>query len=138
LVLVRRFGAAGAAAGTSIALVISAIYLLVIFHREYLENSVWTILRDIQLRPILAACFASFAVTGFHTVFPQFMEIGRFRYLIPVKIAADLLLFAPCYMVLLIALRQITAIDRNNFLGLVSFGFEFLRHPFRERVKIYR
>jgi hypothetical protein len=35
-------------------------------------------------------------------------------------------------------LRQITAIDWRNFLSLMTFGVEFIRHPFRERVKIYR
>lgn len=138
LALVRRFGAAGAAAGTSIALVVAAIYLLIIFHRQYLGNSVWTIFREVQIRPMVAGCIASFAVAGLHTVVPQFAQADHFRYLIPVKIAVDLGVFAPLYMVLLVSLRQITAIDWNNFLGLISFGSEFLRHPFRERVKIYR
>jgi O-antigen/teichoic acid export membrane protein len=138
VVLVHHFGSAGAAAGTSIALVVAAIYLLVIFHREYLENSVWTILRDVQARPIVAAAVAACAVAGFHTVVPRFAEAEHFRYLIPFKVAVDFALFAPFYMVLLVALRQVTAIDWNNFLSLVAFGFEFLRHPLRERVKIYR
>jgi O-antigen/teichoic acid export membrane protein len=138
IVLVRRFGAAGAAAGTSIALVVAAIYLLVIFHRQYLEDSVRRIFREVQVRPIVSASIATLAVAGFHALVPQFEEAEHFRYLIPIKVAADLALFAPFYMVLLIALRQITAIDWNNFLGLISFGFEFLRHPLRERVKIYR
>src|SRR5262249_41191743 len=108
LVLVHRFGAAGAAAGASIALVVAAVYLLIIFHRYYLENSVWTLFREVQIRPIVASSIASFAVAGLHTIVPQFVETERFRYLIPVKMAADLALFAPFYMVLLIALRQIT------------------------------
>lgn len=138
LLLVHQFGAAGAAAGTSIALVSAAIYLLVIFHRQYLETSVWSIVRDVQLRPIVAVTLANLAVMGFHKVMPQLLELETARYLIPVKIAADLTLFTAIYIVLLIALRQVTAIDASNFTGLASFGFEFLRHPFRERVKIYR
>jgi hypothetical protein len=58
--------------------------------------------------------------------------------MIPLKMAIDCVVFIPVYFVLLIALRQVTAIDWNNFIGLVTFGFEFLRHPARERVKIYR
>jgi O-antigen/teichoic acid export membrane protein len=138
VVLVRGFGAAGAAAGTSIALVVAAVYLLVIFHRQYLANSFWTILRDVHVRPIVAGAFASSAVAGLHSLVPLFNEADHLRYLLPIKMVADLALFAPLYMGLLIALRQITAIDWNNFLGLVSFGSEFIRHPFRERVKIYR
>jgi O-antigen/teichoic acid export membrane protein len=138
ILLVRQFGSAGAAAGTSIALVIAAIYLLIIFHREYLGNSVSTILRDVQLRPMIAAAAAAFAVVGFHSAIPQFAEAEHFRYLIPIKLVADVALFAPFYVAILVALRQVTSIDWNNFLSLAAFGFEFLRHPLRERVKIYR
>jgi hypothetical protein len=60
------------------------------------------------------------------------------RVLIPLKLAIDFAIFVPIYFVLLITLRQVTAIDWKNFVGLMSFGFEFLRHPLRERVKIYR
>ncbi len=138
LALVQRFGAAGAAAGTTIALISAAVYLLVLFHHEYLGNSVWTIFRDVQLRPIIAGVLANLAVLGFHELVPRVAALEHVRYLIPVKMAVDFGLFASIYVVLLIALRQVTAIDWNNFTGLVSFGFEFLRHPFRERVKIYR
>jgi len=40
--------------------------------------------------------------------------------------------------VLLVAFRQVSVIDWNNFVWLIAFGSDFLRHPFRERVKIYR
>jgi hypothetical protein len=46
-------------------------------------------------------------------------------------------MFLPVYLVLLVALRQISTIDWNNFLWLVGFGVEFLRHPFRDRAKAY-
>ena len=69
---------------------------------------------------------------------PQVAEWQQVRYLIPVKIAIDFAIFTPVYVVLLITLRQVTAMDWRNFLGLVAFGFELLRHPLRERVKIYR
>jgi hypothetical protein len=52
--------------------------------------------------------------------------------------AADFGIFAPLYIILLVTFRQVTAMDWNNFVGLMSFSSEFLRHPFRERVKIYR
>jgi O-antigen/teichoic acid export membrane protein len=138
VLLVRQYGSAGAAAGTSIALVVSAVYLLVIFHREYLEDSVWSVFRNIQLRPIIAASISALAIAGLHNLVPQFADAEGLRYLIPVKLAADLALFTSFYMALLIGLRQITLIDWNNFVGLMAFGFEFLRHPLRERVKIYR
>ncbi|MBI4472435.1 MAG: polysaccharide biosynthesis C-terminal domain-containing protein, partial [Acidobacteria bacterium] len=138
ILLVREFQAPGAAAGTSLAMVVSAVYLLVIFHRNYVGDSVWLVIRDIYSRPVVAGVLANLAVTGFHHAVPRVALWESVRLLVPLKIAADFMVFAPIYMVLLIALRQITAIDWNNFLGLVSFGFEFLRHPFRERVKIYR
>ena len=138
ILLVQQFGAAGAAAGTTLAFVISTIYLLVTFHRNYIGNSVWPILQDVYLRKIAAAAFANLAVLGFHSVAPQLAAWETVRYLVPVKIAADFGVFAPVYIVLLVAFRQVTTIDWNNLMGLMSFGFEFLRHPFRERVKIYR
>jgi len=88
--------------------------------------------------PIAAGVFANLAVLGFHELAPTLSAWETVRYLIPVKVASDFGIFAPVYIVLLVALRQVTAIDWNNFMGLMSFGFEFLRHPFRERVKIYR
>jgi O-antigen/teichoic acid export membrane protein len=136
--LVQQFGAPGAAAGTSLAFVIATVYLLLTFHRNYIENSVRTILQDVYLRPIAAGVFANLAVQAFHQVVPQIGAWETIRYLVPVKMAADFGIFAPTYIVLLVAFRQVTAIDWNNFMGLISFGFEFLRHPFRERVKIYR
>src|SRR6185295_14584531 len=66
IVLVQHFGAPGAAAGTSLAFIIATTYLLVTFHRNYVENSVRTILQHIYLRPIAAAVFANLAVLGFH------------------------------------------------------------------------
>jgi O-antigen/teichoic acid export membrane protein len=138
ILLVQRFGAPGAAAGTTLAFVIGTIYLLVTFHRNYIGNSVHAILHDVYLRPIAAAVFANLAVLGFHHVAPQIVAWETVRYLAPVKTAADFGIFAPVYIVLLVAFRQVTAIDWNNFMGLMSFGFEVLRHPFRERVKIYR
>jgi O-antigen/teichoic acid export membrane protein len=138
LLLADRFGAAGAAAGASLALVAATGYLLVTFHRNYVQNSVRTILQDVYLRPIAAGIFANLAVHGFHQLLPALGAWEPARLLIPMKIAADFAVFAPIYIVLLVALRQVTALDWNNFMGLMSFGFEFLRHPFRERVKIYR
>jgi len=135
---VRDFGAAGAAAGTSLALILAAVYLLVTFHREYLKDSVWTIFRDVQMRPILSGILANLSVVGFHQVLPHVVNMEDVRYLIPIKLALDFAIFAPVYVVLLITLRQITAIDWRNFLGLATLGFELLRHPFRERVKIYQ
>jgi O-antigen/teichoic acid export membrane protein len=136
--LVQWFGAPGAAAGTSIAFVIATVYLLVVFHRNYVMTSVRGILQDVYLRPIAAGIFASLAVLGFHRLAPQLLNLESVRYLVPVKMAADFGIFAPLYIVLLVTFRQVTAIDWNNFVGLMSFSSEFLRHPLRERVKIYR
>jgi hypothetical protein len=136
--LARRFGAPGAAVGTTVALIIAAGYLLVTFHRNYLESSVWIVLRDIQMRPIMAGVLASFAAVGFHQLFPQVAGLDGVRYLIPLKLAMDFAVFSTTYFALLIALHQVTALDWENFIGLISFGSEFLRHPFRDRVKIYR
>jgi O-antigen/teichoic acid export membrane protein len=138
LLLVRKFGAPGAAAGTSCAMVVAALYLLWSFHKHYVGDSIWQVLRDTHLRPVVSGVLANFAVLGFHQVFPQVAGLEQVRYLIPLKLAIDCAIFIPTYVVLLIALRQVTAIDWKNFLSLVSFGFEFLRHPLRERVKIYR
>ena len=129
--LVQRFGAAGAAAGTCIAFLAATGYLLVAFHRNYVENSVRTVLEDIYFRPIAAGAFASLAVMGFHRVVPQLSSLEAVRYMIPIKIAADFAVFAPIYMVLLVAFRQVTALDWNNFLSLISFSAQLLRRPFR-------
>jgi O-antigen/teichoic acid export membrane protein len=133
LLLVREFGAPGAALGTSIALVISAGYLLIAFHREYLEDSVWSMFRDIQIRPILAAMLANLAVVGFHQLAPRVADFQEIRYLVVVKMALDFAIFATVYTVVLIALRQLTVMDWKNFMGIAALGFELLRHPFRER-----
>jgi O-antigen/teichoic acid export membrane protein len=136
--LVQRLGAPGAAAGTSLAFITSTVYLLVIFHRNYVQTSVGKILREVYLRPIAAGVFASLAVLVFHKLTPQLVAWETVRHLVPIKMAADFGIFAPLYIVLLVTFRQVTAIDWNNFVGLMSFSSEFLRHPFRERVKIYR
>ena len=73
-----------------------------------------------------------------HELAPALLSLGNVRYLVPLKIVADFALFSPVYVLLLIAFRHVTTIDRNNFMGLLNFGVEFLRHPVRERVKIYR
>lgn len=135
--LVRRFGAPGAAAGTSIALVTAAIYLLFVFHRNYLGTSLWTVFESIYLRPIVSAFIAISALVGLHHFAPFILQLSEARYLIPVQLAVDLGVFVPLYMGLLIALRQVSTIDWNNFQWLVAFGLEFLRRPFRERVKVY-
>jgi peptidoglycan biosynthesis protein MviN/MurJ (putative lipid II flippase) len=138
LTLVRQFGSAGAAAGTCLALVSAAIYLLATFHRNYVEIPIWTMFREIHLRPLVAGILATIAVAGFHHTIPAVQQLPQVRYLIPLKIGLDFTAFSAVYIVVLVALRQVTAIDWKNFLGLLTFGFEFLRHPVRERVKIYR
>jgi O-antigen/teichoic acid export membrane protein len=136
--LVQWFGAAGAAAGTTAAFIIATSYLLFSFHRNYIRHSVGAILQFVYVRPIVAGIFADLATLGFHRVAPQLVAWETVRYMAPIKIAADFGIFAPTYILLLVLLRQVTAIDWNNFVGVLSFGFEFLRHPLRERVKIYR
>jgi hypothetical protein len=138
VVLVQRFGIAGVAAGTSIALVIAAIYLLAAFHRNYLETSAGAMLRNIHLRPMAGGLLSIVAVMLFHHAFPGVDALREVRYLIPVQITLDFAVFAPIYMLFLILVKQVTPTDRRNFLGLMNFGFEFVRHPFREWIKIYR
>jgi O-antigen/teichoic acid export membrane protein len=138
IALVQQFGAPGAAAGTAIALIISAAYLLIMFHRKYVETPVEGMFRDIHIRPVASGLIAILAATAFHHAAPALDSWRLVRYLIPAKLALDFVIFAPIYLIFLMVLRQITAMDRKNFMGLVNFGLEFLRHPFRERVKIYR
>jgi O-antigen/teichoic acid export membrane protein len=138
IVLVRKFGAPGAAAGTSLALITATIYLLVIFQRNYMGVSFWSVMRDIYIRPIMSGVLAILAVLGFHQILPAVPALAEIRYLIPLKLGADFAIFLPVYIVLLVALRQVSIIDWNNFQWFVAFSLEFLRHPFRERVKIYR
>ena len=138
LLLVRRFGAPGAAAGTSLALFVAALYLLFVFHRGYLGSSVLGALRSIHLRPFLASVVAASAVAGFHRLFPSIGALESIRYLTFVRLTGDFAVFGATYVLLLVALRQVNTIDWRNFVGLVSFEFDFIRHPSRERVKIYR
>jgi O-antigen/teichoic acid export membrane protein len=135
--LVLRFGAPGAAAGTSIALVTAAIYLLFVFHRNYLGTSLWSVFESIYMRPIVSAVLALSGLVAFHHFLTDTLRLSEARYLIPVKLAVDFGIFAPVYIGLLVALRQVSAIDWNNFQWLIAFGLEFFRHPFRERVKVY-
>jgi len=138
VLLVQQLGASGVALGTTLALIIAAIYLLVAFHRNYLETSVVSMVREFHVRPMAAGILAFFAVSIFHRAFPGVNALGDVRYLIPLKLALDFAVFSAVYMMFLVAVRQVTAIDRRNFWGLMNFGFEFMRHPFREWVKIYR
>jgi O-antigen/teichoic acid export membrane protein len=138
VVLVQEFGAPGVAAGTTLALVIAAAYLLIAFHHNYLGTSVYSMVRDTYVRPLAAGLLAVIAVLVFHRAFAGVYALRDVRYLIPLKLALDFAVFAPVYMMFLVAVRQFTAIDRRNLLGLMNFGFEFVRHPFREWVKIYR
>jgi hypothetical protein len=119
-------------------LAVAAFYLLVAFHRNYLETSVVGMILGIYARPIAAGILAIITVLGFQRVFPGLSALNETRYLIPAKLAMDFAVFAPVYGLFLVVARQVTAIDRRNFLGLVNFGFEVVRHPFREWVKIYR
>jgi O-antigen/teichoic acid export membrane protein len=138
ILFVQWFGAPGAAAGTSLAFIIATTYLLVIFHRKYVLTSVRSILQEVYLRPIAAGVLAGLAVLGLHKLTPQLANWETVRHLVPIRLAADFCIFAPVYIGFLVTFRQVTAIDWNNFVGLMSFSSEFLRHPFRERVKIYR
>jgi O-antigen/teichoic acid export membrane protein len=135
--LVRRFGAAGAAAGTTIALVTAAVYLLFVFHRNYLGTSPWRVVVSVYLRPILSAVMAVTTVVGLHRLVPGVLDLANVRYLIPLKLGLDFGIYVPVYIALLAALRQLSSIDWDNFQWLVAFGLEFFRHPFRERVKVY-
>jgi O-antigen/teichoic acid export membrane protein len=138
IALVQKFGAPGAAAGTALALITATVYLLVVFHRNYMGGSFWAVLRDIYIRPIVSGAVSLVAVAGFNDVVPGVRALADTRYLIPLKLAMDFVIFLPVYGVLLVAFRQVSIIDWNNFQWFMAFGLEFLRHPFRERVKIYR
>src|ERR1051325_4668737 len=106
--LVRRFGAPGAAAGTSIALVTAAVYLLLVFHRNYLGTSLWSVLEAIYIRPIVSAALAVSALLGIHQLVPGIQALSDVRYLIPVKLAVDCGIFVPIYIGLLVAIRQVS------------------------------
>jgi O-antigen/teichoic acid export membrane protein len=137
--LVFRFNVLGVAVGTSLALIIAAIYLLATFHRNYVETPLWTTLREIYLRPLVACIVASLAVGGFHRLLsPMLLGDDPTRFIVLLKILLDAAVLVPVYVVLLVGLRQVTAMDWKNLVGLMAFGSEFLRHPVRERVKIYR
>jgi len=138
IALVQKFGAPGAAAGTSLALITATVYLLVMFQRNYMGVSFWSVIRDIYIRPVVSGVLALFAVMGFHQILPAVPALAEVRYLIPLKLMVDVAIFLPVYTVLLVAFRQVSIIDWNNFQWFVAFGLEFLRHPLRERVKIYR
>jgi O-antigen/teichoic acid export membrane protein len=131
IALVHSFGAAGAAAGTTIAFCAATGYLLVAFHRNYVKNSVRTVLETIYLRPIAGSVFGALAVKGFHTLLPQLSASDSVRYMIPMKLGVDFGVFAAIYLVVLVVFRQVTAIDWNNFLSLIAFGLQLLRHPSR-------
>ena len=136
IILVMRFGAAGAAAGTTLAFVVATTYLLTSFQRNYIEGSLRSVLQEVYLRPIVAGVFATLAVLAFRHVVPQIGSWQTVRWLAPVKMAAEFGVFAPAYILLLVAFRQVTTIDGQNFVRLMSFGTTFVRHSFRERVGI--
>jgi hypothetical protein len=96
------------------------------------------VLLGVHLRPLVSGLLAVLTVSFFHRVFPPILAIAQVRYLIPIQLFVDFLIFASIYVLCLVAVRQVTATDRRNFMGLMSFGFEFVRHPFREWIKIYR
>jgi hypothetical protein len=116
--------------------VTAAAYLLLVFHRKYLGTSLWSVLEAIYVRPIASAALAVSALLGIHQVVPGIQTFSDVRYLIPFKLAVDCGIFVSVYIGLLVALRQVSTIDWNNFQWLVAFGLEFLRRPFRERVKV--
>jgi len=134
LVLVQRFQVQGVAVGTSLALFTAAVILLWTFHRNYVETPFWETLREIYARPLVAGILANLAVTGFHGLVPSIgqLELSQFalmgynmaRFLILSKIILDFAVFAPVYVVLLIGLRQVTAMDWKNFVGLMTFADE--------------
>ena len=103
-----------------------------------LFRSVEGMFREIHIRPVAAALLGGLAAVALHRALPVFGALHQAWYLIPIKLGLDFCIFAPVYVVVLMGLRQITGPDVANFLGVVSFGAGFLRHPFRERVKIYR
>ena len=138
IALVRQFGVQGVAIGTTLALTIAAIYLLVGFHRHYLQTSVSAVLWGIHARPLVSGLVAALSVSVFHRAVPVVLQLGQVRYLIPLQLMLDFVVFASVYVMFLVAVRQVTATDRRNLLGLMNFGFEFARHPFREWIKIYR
>ena len=138
VLLVQKFGVAGVAVGTTLALISAAVYLLVTFHRNYLETPVASVLWGIHARPLAAGLLAVLSVAVFHRAIPAVPELAGFRYLIPLQLVLDFAVFASVYVMFLVAVRQVNATDRRNFLGLMNFGFEFVRHPFREWIKIYR
>ena len=70
IILVRQFGAAGAAAGTTLALIVASAYLLFTFHRNYVRMSLKGMFPAIHLRPALAGMIAVCAVVAFHHAFP--------------------------------------------------------------------
>jgi hypothetical protein len=118
-------------------LISAAVYLLVSFHKNYLRTSVWGVFDSIYIRPIFAAILTASALVAVRHLIPGLMRLSEVRYLLPVRLSVDFVIFLPVYLVLLVALRQVSTIDWNNFLWLVAFGLEFLRHPFRERAKAY-
>jgi O-antigen/teichoic acid export membrane protein len=138
IALVAKYGIAGVAAGTASALVAAAIYLLFTFHRHYIETTLRELAKEIHVRPIAAAASGAAAILLLRTFLPAGNTLEQPRFVALVRLALNLMVFSSIYVAFLVALRQITLLDWRNLTSLLAFGFEFLRHPFRQRVKIYR
>jgi O-antigen/teichoic acid export membrane protein len=123
---------AGAALGTSIALVSSASYVVWTFHSVYVGRSVFALLRDVHLRPWLAAASGVGLVFLFHAVLPVIPAADSSRLAAGIRIGVDCGLFGSTYLLALVALRHITALDWQNLRRLALFGYRVLRQPFPE------
>jgi peptidoglycan biosynthesis protein MviN/MurJ (putative lipid II flippase) len=132
IALVRELGAGGAALGTSIALISSAAYVVWTFHRVYVGSSVFALLRDVHLRPWLAAGFGVVLVLAVHSAFDFAPDADSDRIQAAVKVGTDALLFGGVYLRSLVVLGHITTLDRQNLARLAVFGYRSLRRPFTD------
>ena len=87
---------------------------------------------------IAAAAMGAAALVILRRLLPGLDESDLPRHLLAAGLALHFLVFSCVNVAALVALRQITFLDWKNFTSLLAFGYEFLRHPFRQRVKIYR
>jgi O-antigen/teichoic acid export membrane protein len=130
LALVTRLGAPGAALGTTIALLSSAVFVVWTFHRVYAGTPVLTLVGEVHVRPWTAAILGASGIGLFHRLLPLLADADPTRLLAGAKIAVDGCIFASVYLLVLVALRHVTTMDLQNLSRLAAVGYRSLRGPF--------
>jgi O-antigen/teichoic acid export membrane protein len=127
ILLIQALGVSGVALGTSLALGAGALYVVGVFHASQAGGSAGAFLRQVYMRPMIAALAGAVCHEGLTGLVPTLAGGFGSRAAALARISIATPAFLIVYVAVLVVLGHLKAADRDNLRRLSGFVTDTIR-----------